>query len=255
MTGTAMAPLIYPEPTWSNRFGRVVRTLQVVAVAGAIGAVGGGVAVMALVGGGSASRQPTALKVSTADHANGNAADSGAAAAPIAPQPDAGKGAAQAAPAVAPAAVAAAEAGTEQPSPGGAEPSSNAAANQQHPVEQAAAPADSSAATHVYNRVEPEQKTAPAHASPVRAKVPRRIKNAERDRGKRGAPYSADRDARYSGQRGVPYPDVRGGPYSGERYSYRDYDPPPVVRAPPAGMRGYYFGGGGVFYDRGGWGD
>ena len=31
-----MAPLIYPEPTWSNRFGRVVRTVQIVAIAGAI---------------------------------------------------------------------------------------------------------------------------------------------------------------------------------------------------------------------------
>jgi hypothetical protein len=254
-----MSPLIYPEPTWSNRFGRVVRTLQIVAVAGAIGAVGGGVAVMALVGGGSSSRPPTALNVSTADHANINAAAKGAApparVAPLAAQPDPAAGAAQGPPAAAPVAVAASDAGAEQQSPAAAEPASNIAGVEQHPVQQAAVPVNSSAGTHLYNRVEPEQKAAPADTPRARAKVTRRIKNAEYGRGERGAPYPADRDIRYSAQRGVPYPDQRGGPYSGERYSYRNYDPPPVVRAPPAAPRGYYFGGGSVFYDRGGWGN
>lgn len=210
-----MAPLIYPEPTWSNRFGRVVRTLQVVAVAGAIGAVGGGVAVMALVGGGSAPRHPTAFKLSTAD--NGGAAP--AIAAPAAPQPNAAAAAVR----IAPAASAAADAGAQQ-APAVAQPASNAAAAEQHPVEQAAAPADSSAGANVYNRVEPEQNAAPAHAPRARAKVTRRTRNAERSR--------------------VPYPDERNGPYSGARYSYRDYNPQPAPR-------GYYFGGGG--WGNGGW--
>ena len=218
-----MAPLIYPEPTWSNRFGRVVRTLQVVAVAGAIGAVGGGVAVMALVGGGSSSRPPTALKVSTVDSAANHPGN----AAPAAPQPNAAAAAVQ----IAPAASAAADVGGAQRAPAAAEPSSNAAATEQQPVEQAAAPADSSAGTHVYNRIEPEQNTAPAHAPHAHAKATHRIKNAERGR-----------------DRGVPYPDERYGSYSGQHYSYRDYPQPPAPR-------GYYSGGGGVFYDRGGWGN
>jgi len=215
-----MAPLIYPEPTWSNRFGRVVRTLQVVAVAGAIGAVGGGVAVMALVGNGSAPRHATVLKASTDDNSAAHPLN----AAPAGQQPNAAAAAVQIAPA-------ASEVGAQQAPAAGA-PSSNDTATDQHPIEQAAVPADSAAGTPIYNRVDPEQKSAPAHAPRAHAKVTRRIKNAERDRGKRG----------------VPYPDQGYGPYSGERYSYGGYSPSP-------GPRGYSFGngGGGVFYDRRGW--
>ncbi len=178
-----MAPLIYPEPTWSNGFGRVVRTLQIVAVAGAIGAVGGGVVVMALVGGGSSSRGPTALKVSTADSGKAAMPDNGAArpagAAPAVSQPAAVTGTAQ----ITEAAAVAAEAGMPQQSPAAAEPVSRDAASEQHPVEQAAAPAESGAGTNVYNRVEPEEKTAPAHAPHARAKkTPHRTKSAERGR-------------------------------------------------------------------------
>lgn len=228
-----MAPLIYPEPTWSNRFGRVIRTLQIVAVAGAIGAVGGGVAVMSLAGGGSSSRPPTALKVSAAENTEPAAVhDAGAhpaSAAPAVPQVDAS--------AAATAAPAAAEASPQQ-SPAAAAPASNVAATEQQPVQEAAAPANSSAGTQVYNRVEPEQNAAPAHAPRPRAKATRHIKKAERSR-QRGAPYPVE---------GSRYSDERGGPYAGERYSYRDYER-------PVG-RGYYFGGGGgVFYNRGGWGD
>jgi len=223
-----MAPFIYPEPTWSNRFGRVVRTLQVVAVAAAIGAVGGGVAVMALVGGGSSSRQPTALKVSTADNAANHPVDP----VPAAPQPNPAAAPVQ----IAPAASAAADVGGVQQAPAAADPSSNETVTAHQPVEQAAAPADSSAGTHVYNRVEPEQNTAPAHAPRARAKATRHVKNAERSR-----------------ERGVPYPDERNGPYSGARYSYRDYPQ-------PAAPRGYYSGGfgggwGNGFWGNGGWGN
>jgi hypothetical protein len=252
MTGRAgMAPLIYPEPTWSNRFGRVVRTVQVVAVAGAIGAVGGGVAVMALIGGGSAPRQATALNVSTTYHAKAGTTDNAAAhpvsAAPAAPQPNAAATAAQVAPSVATAAPSAAQAAAQQSS-AAAEPSADAAATAQHPVQQAAEPVGSSPGTHLYNSIEPQQ-TAPAHTARPRAKVTRRLKSAEHGRQERGAPYAAER-GRYSDERGGPYD-------SGRRYSYRDYDPPPVVRAPPPAVRGYYFGGGrgGVYYDRGDWGD
>ena len=241
-----MAPLIYPEPTWSNRFGRVVRTLQIVAVAGAIGAVGGGVVVMALVGGGSSSRPPTALKVSTADSGKAATAHNGAAspagAAPAISQPAAVIGTAQ----VTEAAAAATEAATQQPSPAAADPASHEA--EQRSVEQAVVPPNSAAGPNVYNRVDPEQNMAPAPAPHARAKkITRRTKNAERGRHERGEPDPIDRETRYySAQRGAPYAADRGGRYSGGRYSYRNYDPPPA--------RGYYFGGGG-FYDHGGWGD
>jgi type IV secretory pathway VirB10-like protein len=256
-----MAPLIYPEPTWSNRFGRFVRTLQLVAVAGAIGAVGGGVAVMTLVGNGNSPHPPTVLKASTTD--NGSAQP----AAPAAPQPNAAA-AGGAAPAAAPPPPPASADPSPQLSPATAEPSSTAAATEQHPIQEAAESAGSSPGTDVYNRVEPEQKAAPAHAR-VRPKATHRIKNAERRR-EQSAPSQADRNPSYSGysaQRSVPYPaergtrysNERGGPYysySSERYSYRDYDSPPVVRAPPLAGRGFFFGGGGGFYDRGGgWGD
>src|SRR6185312_524729 len=259
--GAGMAPLIYPEPTWSNRFGRVVRTVQIVAIAGAIGAVGGGIAVTSLVGTGNSSRPPTALKI-TADNSGAPAVG----AAPAAPQPAAAAAPVEAAArAAAPPAPAGAQAGPQQApqSPAPAEPSSTAAATDQHPVEEAAVPAGSAPGTQVYNRAEPEQKAAPAHAR-ARPKPTRRIRNAERGRREQNAPYPADRNASYSYDRGAPYPadrgarysDGRDGPYSGERYSYRDYDRPPVVRGPPPAMRGgYYAGGGGMFYDRGGWGD
>src|SRR5579859_5470689 len=168
-----MAPLIYPEGTWSNGFGRVVRTLQVVAIAGAIGAVGGGVAVVALVGGGS-SHQAKALKVSTADHG----AVHPAGAAPPAPQGNAAAAAVNGgnvtptlklAPTVASAAASAMNANAQQ-SPAGAEPASTAAASDstaaganQHPVQQAAEPANA-AGKPLYNRVEPAENTR-AHAT------------------------------------------------------------------------------------------
>ena len=240
-----MAPLIYPEPTWSNGFGRVVRTLQVVAIAGAIGAVGGGVAVMALVGGTGSSHQATALKVSPAENAETSTAQAThpGAVAPALPQPNPD---AAAAARVAPAAPAAAEANAQQPL-AVAEPLSTGAATDQHPVQQAAEPAISApAGTHVYNRAEPDQSNGQAHP-PRKAKVTRRTTNAERGRRERGTAYSGD-TGRYSDWRDSPYPAAR--------YSYRDYDPQPVVRAPPPGMRGYYFGGGGAVYNRGGtWGD
>jgi len=44
-----MPPAIYPDLTWSGQFGRFIRTLQIVGIAGAIGAVAGGTAVFALV--------------------------------------------------------------------------------------------------------------------------------------------------------------------------------------------------------------
>ena len=259
-----MAPLIYPEPTWSNGFGRVVRTLQVVAIAGAIGAVGGGVAVMALVGGHS-SRHPTALIVGSTDQDQ-----SGPKSGPKSGPADTGKTgtaddaaahAASAAAAPHPNAAAPAAAEASKQSPAAAEPSSNVAAIEQHPDPQAAEPASSSLGTPVYDHVEPD-KNVQAKPPRSRAKLTRRTKNAEHGRRERSAPYATD-DNRYSDARGNPYPavrggrywDDRGGPYSGERYSYRDYDPPPVVRAQPRVSRGYYFGGGG-FYDRGGgWGN
>ena len=238
-----MAPLIYPEPTWSNRFGRVVRTLQVVAIAGAIGAVGGGVAVMALVGGTGSSHQATALKVSPTEKIATSAAHAThpEAVAPVLPQPNPD---AAAAARVAPAVPAAAEANAQQP-PAVAEPSSTGAATDQHPVQQAAEPASSAPGTQVYNRAEPDTNNVPIHPS-RKAKVARRTKNAEHGRRERSPAYSGD-TGRYS--------DWRDGPYPAARYSY-GYDPRPVVRAPPPGMRGYYFGGGGAVYDRGGtWGN
>lgn len=254
-----MAPLIYPEPTWSNRFGRFVRTLQVVAVAGAIGAVGGGVAVMTLVGGGNTPHQPTVLKASTAD--NGAAQP----AVPAAPLPNAAAAAVQVAPAAAPPPASADP--NPQRSPAITEASSTAAAIAQQPIQQAAAPAGASPGTDIYNRVEPEQKATPVHTR-VRPKATHRIKSAERREKSAPAPadhngwYSAQHSdgwpgdyARYSSaQRRAPYGDG-GGSYTGQRYSYRDYDSPPVLRAPPSAARGFYFGGSG-FYDRGGgWGN
>jgi len=47
-----MASLLYPESAWPVRFGRFVRALQIVAIAGIIGAVGGGAAVLAVMGSG-----------------------------------------------------------------------------------------------------------------------------------------------------------------------------------------------------------
>lgn len=44
-----MASLIYPDLSWSGRFARFVRTLQVVAIAGTVGIVAGGLAVLAVV--------------------------------------------------------------------------------------------------------------------------------------------------------------------------------------------------------------
>jgi hypothetical protein len=268
-----MAPLIYPEPTWSNRFGSVVRTLQVIAIAGAIGAVGGGVAVIALVGAGSSQRHITVLKASTADDAPAQPAKAAPAvqppqppAAAAAPQPKASQpkasqpkavAPARAAPPVVPAPTKAAEASPQQ-SATVPEPSAKAAAGEQHPVQQATAnpPADA----NVYNRVEPEQTAVKTHASRSRPKVSRRTRAAER--GRAASPVQRDYDGR-TAQRSEPYPrgrryaDEPGGAYAGDRYSYRDYDAPRrVVRIPPPMGGGYYFGSGGGIFDRGGnWGD
>src|SRR5579862_1430166 len=45
-----MPTLIYPDVSWSGRFHRAMRTLQVVAIAGTVGAVGGGIGVLTLMG-------------------------------------------------------------------------------------------------------------------------------------------------------------------------------------------------------------
>lgn len=47
-----MPSLLYAESAWPIRFGRFVRALQMVAIAATVGAVGGGVAVLAVMGSG-----------------------------------------------------------------------------------------------------------------------------------------------------------------------------------------------------------
>lgn len=47
-----MPSLLYPESAWPIRFGRFVRALQMMAIAATVGAVGGGVAVLAVMGSG-----------------------------------------------------------------------------------------------------------------------------------------------------------------------------------------------------------
>jgi hypothetical protein len=47
-----MPSLLYPESAWPVRFGRFVRALQMVAIAATVGAVGGGAAVLAVMGSG-----------------------------------------------------------------------------------------------------------------------------------------------------------------------------------------------------------
>ena len=44
-----MAPSSYPDLSWSGRFSQTIRTLQVIAVAGAIGVIAGGVGALALL--------------------------------------------------------------------------------------------------------------------------------------------------------------------------------------------------------------
>jgi hypothetical protein len=240
-----MAPLIYPEPTWSNGFGRVIRTLQVVAIAGAIGAVGGGVAVISLVGG--SSHRAAGLRSSTTEQGRADTGKSGTA--------DTAAGAATAAAAVpqpnaaAPAQAAPAAQASPQHAPPAAEPSPHVAAIEQG-ADRPAEPASSAPDTQVYNRAEPD-KDLQAHPSRARAKATRRTKFTERGRRERTAPSSND-TSRYSDARRDS--DAHRAPYPAERYSY--YDPPPMLRAPQQAPRGFYFGGGGGFYDRGGsWGD
>lgn len=217
-----MSALLSPELAWPARFGRFVRTLQVVVVSGAIGAVAGGAGILALMG-----REPPHKPAIVG--AGGDNAEKALNAAKVVR--DAFGSAPSPAPAIAPPAAPAAQPGSGTPQPAAAPPASRAPQSPQFAAAaaSAAAAAPQPAASELYNRVEPADHSVHARSSKLRAK-----ENKENRRAKSLASrYARERDRRGYEPRGYePY-----GP--SERYS-DDYAAPRYYSAP----RGSYWGGG-----------
>jgi hypothetical protein len=168
-----MPSLLYPESAWPVRFGRFVRALQMVAIAAAVGAVGGGVAVLAVMGSGP-PHKPTivgaegdnAAKAFTATKAVGNAKGSPQSSRPAVALP------APAAASPAPAASRPAS-GTPQPSQLAAAAAEGAAA-----APQSAEPAAAPAASEPDNRAKPAERSVHSRSARLRAREARENRRA-----------------------------------------------------------------------------
>jgi hypothetical protein len=226
-----MQPLLYPELAWPARFGRFVRTLQIVAIAGATGAVVGGVGIFAFMG--SAPPHKPAI-VGTAGDGAAPALDAAKVVGDPhgSPQP--------AAPAVAsPAPAAPPVSGAPQPVQPAATPPASGTAQQ--PQLAAAAPqAAEPAGSGLYNRIEPAPAEHSVHSrnAKLRAKDSRRSRSvasryARDQRGYDYEPYG-------SSERGATQRDVEAA--AGQRGGY------------PYSPRTSYWGGS-MFGGNGGWGN
>jgi hypothetical protein len=232
-----MAPLLYPELPWPSRFGRFIGILQVVAIAGAIGAVAGSAAMLALVGNGP---PPKPIIVGAGGDNGGKTFDAAKAAGNA-------NGASQsAAPAVAspaPPAGSALSGVPQSPQPAAAPPAAGTAQLPQFAAAtpQITGPAGAPAASKLYNRVEPAEHAAHARSAKLRAKENRRPKSL-------ASRYARDRDRHGYESYGWGGPYQRGASQRGidagvtPRSGYRYYNAAP---------RSSYWGGGAPF---GGWG-
>lgn len=239
-----MPSLLYPESAWPVRFGRFVRALQIVAIAGTVGAVGGGVAVLAVMGSGPPHR-PTivgaegdgAAKALTATKAvgdpKGSPQSSGPAAAPPAPA------AASPAPAASPPGS-----GTPQPSQLAAAAAEPAAAEPAAAAPRNAEPAAAPAASQPDDRAKPAERPVHSRSAKLRAREIRRPRSVV-------SRYAQERDWRTfdsyrPSQRAVAERSFQTGAMQRGGYPYYD-------SAPRAGSwgSGSTFGGG---WGNGGWG-
>ncbi len=169
-----MSPLLYPELAWPARFGRFVRTLQVVAIAGAAGAIAGGVSMLGVMDSGrpnkpiivdaasaNGAKAPSAAKMVGDAHGSPQSPVTPAAASPVPVAPPA-SGSPQ--PAAAPPA-------SRSPQP----PQFAAAAAPPAGGPQITGPAP--AASGLYNRVEPTGHSVHSRAARLRAKENRRSRS------------------------------------------------------------------------------
>jgi translation initiation factor IF-2 len=196
-----MSPLLYPESAWPARFGRFVRTLQVVAIAGAVGAIAGGVSMLAVMDSGPPN------KPIIVDAASANGATAGRAAKVVgdahgSPQSPAAPAAASPVPAAPPGlgtpqpAAAPPASGTPQPSQFAAAAAPPAAAA---PQMTAPAGAPAPAASGLYNRVAPAEHSVHARSARLRARENRRSRSM-------ASRYARERDRRSYDAYGLSQP-------------------------------------------------
>jgi hypothetical protein len=242
-----MPSLLYPESAWPARFGRFVRALQIVAIAGTIGAVGGGAAVLAVMGSGPPHKlaivgpdSDDAAKAVNATKAVGDAQGSPQSSGPAVALP---------APAASPAPVVAPPAsGTPRPAQLAAAAAEPAAAAPQN-----SGPAAAPAASEIDNRAKTAERVH-ARSAKLRAKENRRQRSV-------ASRYARERDWRnydpyQQGERGTPERGFDSGAFqrrvetgANARRGYSYYD-----SAPRTG----YWGGGSMFggnWGSGGWGN
>jgi hypothetical protein len=176
-----MSPLLYPELAWPARFGRFVRTLQVVAIAGAVGAIAGGVSMLAVMDSGPPNK-PIIVDAASANGARAPSAARVVGDAHGSPQPPAAP-----APAAAPP-MPAAPHGSGTPQPAAAPPASSTpqppqfAAAAAPPVATAPqmtgpAGAPAPAASGLYNRVAPAEHWVHSRSARLRARENRRSRS------------------------------------------------------------------------------
>lgn len=189
-----MSPLLYPELAWPARFGRFVRTLQVVAIAGAVGAIAGGVSMLAVMDSGppnkpvivdaasaNGAKAPSAAKVVGNAHGSPQSPAAPAVALPVTAAPP-GSGTPQ--PAVPPASS------TPQPPQFAAAAASPVAATPQI-TGPAGAPAP--AASGLYNRMAPAEHSWHSRTARLRAKENRKENRRSRSMAWR---YAREHDRR-----------------------------------------------------------
>ncbi len=233
-----MPSLLYPESAWPVRFGRFVRALQIVAIAGTVGAIGGGAAVLAVMGSGPPHRpaivgaeSDNAAQALTATKTVGNAQRAPQSSGPAVASP--APAAASPAPVVAPPAS-----GTAQPAQLAAAAAEPAAAAPQN-----SGPAAAPAASEIDNRATPAEHSVHSRSAKLRAKENRRQRSvASRNPQERDwRSYDAYRPSQGAvAQRGIQTGAL-------QRGGYPYYD-----SAPRAG----YWAGGSTFggWGNGGWG-
>jgi hypothetical protein len=233
-----MAPLLYPELAWPTRFGRFIRTLQIVAIAGAIGAVAGSAAMLALVDNGP---PPKPVIVGAGGDNGGKAFNTAKA---VGNPNGASQSAAPAVASPAPPAGSPLSAVPQSPQPAAAPP----AAGTPRPPQFAAAapeitgPAGAPAAARLYNRIEPAEHSVHSRSAKLRAKENRRPKSLAsryaRNRDRHGyVSYGPSRPYR----RGASEREIDAGATPRGGYPYYNAAP-----------RSSYWGGGAPF--GGGWG-
>jgi hypothetical protein len=159
-----MPSLLYPESAWPIRLGRFVRALQMVAIAATVGAVGGGVAVLAVMGSGP----PHKPAIVGAGGDNAAKALSAVAGAPRSPPRSSAPAAVRTGPAAGSPAPAAppAVSDTPQPSQLAAAAAEPAAAD----APQGTGPAAAPAASEVNNRAKPAEHSVHARSAKLRAR-------------------------------------------------------------------------------------